>query len=112
MSNSVSQYFNVLEKMMGELLFNASPGQDKNMSGNKYKEDEKFAFKRGFTFFWKSNLVLILALLFFFINKSSWSEQGGFVVLLIILLSEFVIWLCSFFACFKKRKDSPAAKRG
>jgi hypothetical protein len=98
--------------MMGELLFNASPRQDKNMSGNKYKEDEKFAFKRGSTFFWQSNLVLLIVLLFFFINKSSWSEQGGFVVLLITLISEFVIWFCSFFACFKKREDSAAGKRG
>jgi hypothetical protein len=112
MNNSVSQYFNVLEKMMGKLLFNASHGQDKNMSGNNYKEDEKFAFKRGFTFLWKSNLVLLLALLFFFINKSSWSEQSGFVVLLITLLSEVVVWLGSFFACFNKRGDSAAAKSG
>lgn len=114
MSNSVSQYFNVFEKIMGELLFIDRPQQVKTMPGkkeNKDKEAAKFSFKRGFTFFWQGNLVLLIVLLFFFINKSSWSEQGGFVVLLITLLSEFVIWLCSFFACFKKREDSPAAKR-
>ncbi|CAM4040295.1 hypothetical protein [Mesobacillus zeae] len=111
MSNSVSHYFNVLESIMGEFLFNDSPQKDKNMSGKKEKEDENFSFKRGVTFFWQSNLVLLIAFLFFFINKSSWNEQGGFDVLLITLLSELVIWLCSFFACFKKKEDSPEVKR-
>ena len=54
MSNSVSQYFNVFEKIMGELLFIDRPQQVKTIPGKKENKDKgprNFLLKEGLHFF-------------------------------------------------------------
>jgi hypothetical protein len=110
MGNSVSHYFNVLQKILDDFLQD-NQSQRKKTSSQPKQEVEKFSFKRGFPFFWKGNLALLVAILFFYINKSSWSEEGGPVVLLFALAWEAVIILLSFFACFKEREESSPVKK-
>ncbi|MBG9448214.1 hypothetical protein ABE67_02330 [Cytobacillus firmus] len=69
-------------------------------------KQKKFLFNRGFLFFWKSNLVLFLAILFLYINKSSWSEEGS-VLLVLALMWEALILLLSIIEGVKaKRAES------
>ncbi|MBG9585587.1 hypothetical protein ABE26_00325 [Cytobacillus firmus] len=69
-------------------------------------KQKKFLFNRGFLFFWKSNLVLFLAILFLYINKSSWSEDGS-VLLVLALMWEALILLLSIIEGVKaKRAES------
>ena len=109
MSNSVSHYFDVLQKILDDFLQDGRSHMKKTSSKPK-QEGEKFSFKRGFSFFWKSNLVLLITILFFYINKSSWSEEGGPVVLLFALLWEVMIIILSMFACLKEREESLPVK--
>ncbi len=110
MSNSVSNYFDVLQKILDDFLQDGSSHMKKTSSKPK-QEGEKFSFKRGFSFFWKSNLVLFITILFFYINKSSWSEEGGPVVLLFALLWEAMIIILSIFACLKEREESSPVRK-
>ena len=110
MSNSVSHYFNTLHNILDDFLQNHPQKNKKVISGNPKEEIGNFSFKRGLSFFWKSNLLLFIVILFFFINKSSWSQEGASDVLLFALLWEAVILLLSFCACLKK-KDTPVVKK-
>lgn len=70
-------------------------------------KQKKFVFNRGFLFFWKSNLVLFLAILFLYINNSSWSEEGGSVLLVLALMWGALILLLSIIDSVKvKRAES------
>lgn len=59
------------------------------------EEQKKFSLKKGFSFFWKSNLVLFIAIIFLYTNKSSWSEEGGSVLLVLALMWGVLILLLS-----------------
>ncbi|WP_370224345.1 hypothetical protein [Cytobacillus sp.] len=59
------------------------------------EEQKKFSLMKGFSFFWKSNLVLFIAIIFLYTNKSSWSEEGGSVLLVLALMWGVLILLLS-----------------
>ena len=67
-------------------------------------EQKKFSLKRGFSFFWKSNLALLIAILFLYINQSSWSEEGGTVLLVLALIWGVLILFLSIIGCLKKQE--------
>lgn len=66
-------------------------------------KQKKFSLKKGFSFFWKSNLVLFIAILFLYINQSSWSEEGGSVLVVLALMWGVLILFLSIIGCLKKQ---------
>ena len=100
MSNSISNYIHVLQKIYDDFLKDESPPLKKTSRKLK-QEEERFSFKRGFSFFWKSNLALLIVILCFYINSSSWSKGADNLLLLFVVLWEAFIILLSLFACFK-----------
>jgi hypothetical protein len=69
------------------------------------KKDEKFfSLKRGFIFYWKSNVFLLFSILFFLLNKNSWALDGDSYMWLFGIEVEALIILLSFIACLRPRK--------
>ncbi|MFP7478311.1 hypothetical protein [Terribacillus saccharophilus] len=105
-SMPVRLYVETAQQSFIEFLEKVETGpskKDKNKS-SKIKKEKFFSIKRGFSFFWKSNLFLLVALLFFFINKSSWVWDGEWAVEVFTILGELFILVCSFIACFRERE--------
>ncbi|RBP87386.1 hypothetical protein DFO70_12043 [Cytobacillus firmus] len=67
-------------------------------------EQRKFSLKRGFSFFWKSNLALLIAILFLYINQSSWSKEGAPLILILALVWEVLILFLCLIGCLKKQE--------
>lgn len=109
-SNSVPTYLSVVQKITEEILQGGIPNEKKKVMNSK-EEQKKFSFKRGFSFFWKSNLILLITILAININRASFSEGGGGLLLLLYLSWEALLILLSFFACFKEREDSSPARK-
>ncbi|WP_110067708.1 hypothetical protein [Cytobacillus oceanisediminis] len=113
----IEYYFSLVQyEDLIKSSFTHNPSQDNQSQRKKTSSEpkqgvEKFSLKRGFPFFGKGNLALLVAILFFYINKSSWSEEGGPVVLLFAFAWEAAIILLSFFACFKEREESSPVKK-
>ncbi|WP_077304636.1 hypothetical protein [Terribacillus halophilus] len=105
-SISVSLYVETVQESLINFLESDKPlaSQKKKNKTTKNKKEKIFSFKRGFSFFWKSNSFLLIALLFFWINKSSWVWDGETAVEVFIILGEVFILTCSFIACFRDRK--------
>ncbi|WP_338472887.1 hypothetical protein R4Z10_09260 [Niallia sp. XMNu-256] len=101
-SNSVSKYIYVLQKIYNDFFQDETPALKKTSSKPKQEED-RISFKRGLSFFWKSNLALLIVILCFNINSSSWSESAGNLLLLFVLLWEAFIILLSLIACLKRK---------
>lgn len=68
------------------------------------KKDEKFfSFKRGFIFYWKSNVFLLCSILLFLLNKSSWAQDGDSYIWLFGIQVEALLILLSLIACLRPR---------
>jgi hypothetical protein len=66
------------------------------------KKDEKFfSFKRGFIFYWKSNVFLLFS--FFLLNKNSWAPDGDSYVWILGIQVEALLMILSFIACLRPR---------
>ena len=109
MSNSVSNYIHVLQKIYDDFFQDETPSSKKTSRKPKQEED-RFSFKRGFSFFWKSNLALLIVILCFYINSSSWSKEAGNFLLLFVVLWEAFIILLSLIACLKRREATTASR--
>ncbi|MGG1629344.1 hypothetical protein [Rossellomorea sp. NRS-1567] len=68
------------------------------------KKDEKFfSFKRGFIFYWKSNVFLLFSILLFLLNKNSWAKDGDSYVWVFGIQLEALLMILSFIACLRPR---------
>lgn len=105
-SNTVQKYFEVLDKVVLDFLRVTKEKDTKKPKDLKKEEPEKkkFSFKRGISFFTKSNILLLIILAVLYINKSSWGWDGGDSVFLLILQSEMMVILLSMVACLKPRE--------
>lgn len=96
-SSTVEQYFRIIERSLIEYLA-VSVTKKKKVINRK-----PFSIQRGFSFFVKGNVLLIVMLLLFFINKDSWGQEGESYVLLYGLQTEVIILLLSFIACLRPK---------
>ncbi|URM32836.1 hypothetical protein LLY41_21535 [Cytobacillus firmus] len=110
MSNSINNYFDVLQRILDDFLHIEGFLAEKKPRKAE-QEVEGFSFKRGFSFFWKSNFVLLITVLFLYINKSGWSEGSGPMVVGFAVFCEVMIILLSIFACLKEREEPFTVKR-
>ncbi|MBP3040680.1 hypothetical protein J9303_14405 [Bacillaceae bacterium Marseille-Q3522] len=102
-SVSFAQFFQVINLMITDFFSEAEPKKLKARKPGVKNHNKRFSFRRGFSFFWKSNLVLLLMILCFFINKSSWGYEGGLTVVLFAFLSETMLIILSFIGCLRPR---------
>ncbi|MCM3226125.1 hypothetical protein [Terribacillus saccharophilus] len=102
----VNLYIESAQQSFIDLLKEVKPqtSQKKRNKSGKNRTGKVFSFKRGFSFFWKSNFFLFAAILIFFINKSSWISDDGTQVISFALVWEAFILICSFIACFRDRE--------
>lgn len=105
--SKVSGFVNHVQNTMIRFLKKKKPISSKNKRNRVNKKGEKnikfFSIRRGFSFLWKSNLFLLVAVLFFLINKTSWVWDGEWAVEVFIILGELFILICAFIACFRDR---------
>ncbi len=98
-TNSVYQYFNIVEKIILDFSINSYQEPVKEMLDNQ----KKFSIKRGFFYYLKGNIFLFLVLLIFLINRNSWSYDGKDYYSSLFLLSELMLIILSVIACLKPR---------
>jgi len=106
MSNSLPQYFTGVEFIVNKFFEEgtSSLSTKKSSHSNKVHNEKFFSLKRGFSFFYKSNIAVMIGLVCFFINQSSWGEEGRVNVLIAFILAELFLTLLSLIACFKEKK--------
>ncbi len=75
-----------------------------SQSATASKKVETFSLKRGFSFFWKANLVLLGMIGFLLLNQGSWADDAQKFFTLFITLSEAMILLLSFASCLPHNK--------
>ncbi|MCR8849896.1 hypothetical protein NQ095_15870 [Rossellomorea sp. SC111] len=73
-----------------------------NKKGKK-KDEKFFSFKRGFIFYWRSNVFLLFSILLFLLNKNKWAPDGDSYVWLFGIQVEALLILLSFIACLRPR---------
>jgi hypothetical protein len=110
----VSDYFQKIEDTIYEFFGQVTtvtkpvskPKKKASKSNSRKKTTpEPFSFKRGVSFFWRSNVVLLIMAIFLLINKGSWVGDGSGTLLLLVLVSEVMIMLLAFFSCFPKKES-------
>ncbi|WP_071460738.1 hypothetical protein [Bacillus massilinigeriensis] len=102
-SNTVPTYLSVVQKITKEILQGSIHNEKKKIIHSK-EEQKKFSFRRGFSFFWKSNLILFTIILALNINRANFSEEGGDLLLLMSLLWEAFLILLSIFLVFTREE--------
>ncbi|MGF3105541.1 hypothetical protein [Rossellomorea sp. DUT-2] len=96
-SSSFKKFFEVVQLSVVDYLKSTL---DKKVE----KKDEKFfSFKRGFIFYWKSNVFLLFSILLFLLNKNSWAPDGDSYVWLFGIQVEALLMILSFIACLRPR---------
>ncbi|KAA0566049.1 hypothetical protein F0342_05020 [Bacillus sp. CH30_1T] len=94
-SSSFKKFFEVVQLSVVDYL---TLKVDKKVE----KKDEKFfSFKRGFIFYWKSNVFLLFS--FFLLNKNSWAPDGDSYVWIFGIQGEALLMILSFIACLRPR---------
>ncbi|WP_113928848.1 hypothetical protein [Bacillus sp. P14.5] len=113
MSNSIAEYFTGAELLIEKFLEEepVKPQLNKPAGTKKIDSEKFFSIKRGFSFFYKSNIAVVIGLLCFFINQSSWVEQGGINLFIVFILTESFLLLLSLIACFKEKEEKAAADK-
>ena len=107
---SVDDYFKKIEDTIHEFFLQspaatilAKPASKPKRSKKTYtnKETQKpFSSKKGLSFFWKSNVVLLVMFCVLLINQGKWVGEGQEMLVLFITLFEVMIVLLSLFSCF------------
>jgi predicted CopG family antitoxin len=107
---SVDDYFKKIEDTIHEFFLQslaatipAKPASKPKRSKKTYKNKETpqpFSFKKGLSFFWKSNIVLLVMVCVLLINQGKWVGEGQEMLVFFILLFEVMIVLLSLFTCF------------
>ena len=96
-SSTFKQFFEVVQLSVVDYLTS-------KVNKKAEKKDEKFfSFKRGFIFYWKSNIFLLISILLFLLNKGSWASDGDNYVWLFGIQVEALLILLSFIACLRPR---------
>lgn len=98
-TNSVYQYFNIVEKIILDFAINSYQEPVKDTLDNQ----KKFSIKRGFFYYLKGNIFLGLVLLIFLMNRNSWGYDGKDYYSSIFWLSEIMLIILSFIVCLKPR---------
>jgi hypothetical protein len=102
---SITDYFKKIEDTLDEffssevVIVPISKSTRKKQNGKPSKKVETFSFKRGFSFFWKANLVLLGMTGFLLLNQGSWADDAQKYFTLFITISEAMILLLSFASC-------------
>ncbi|MGA4718450.1 hypothetical protein [Fictibacillus nanhaiensis] len=105
----INDYFKKIEDTLEEFFSSevvtvpVPKSTRKKQNGNPPKKVEVFSFKRGFSFFWKANLVLLGMMGFLLLNQGSWAEDAQKYVILFITVSEAMILLLSFASCLPQK---------
>jgi hypothetical protein len=102
---SVIDYFKKIEDTLEEFFssevvkVSKSKNTRKKQDATASKKIETFSLKRGFSFFWKANLVLLGMIGFLLLNQGSWADDAQKFFTLFITVSEAMILLLSFANC-------------
>ncbi|MQR94729.1 hypothetical protein [Fictibacillus phosphorivorans] len=105
----ITDYFKKIEDTLEEFFSSEVVTVPVPKSTRKKQKDktpkkvETFSFKRGFSFFWKANLVLLGMIGFLLLNQGSWAEDAQKYVILFITVSEAMILLLSFASCLPQK---------
>ena len=104
-SSTSKDYFKAAEDMLKGYLESAPSVKPKRKvrHPDQPKEGKGFSLKRGWPFFWKGNLLLLLMIAVFFINKGSWDYEGGGAVSFFWLQWEIAIIFLSIVACLRPK---------
>lgn len=95
-SVSMEAYFKMIEDLIRKVFT--------DFEGEKTKINDKFfSLKRGFPFFIKSNIVLVIIMLAIYINRNSWVYDGRDFYELFGFFSEVLILFITFIACFRPK---------
>ncbi|ANC78682.1 hypothetical protein ABE65_018515 [Fictibacillus phosphorivorans] len=102
---SITDYFLKIEDTLDEFFasdvvkVSKSKSTRKKQSATASRKVETFSLKRGFSFFWKANLVLFGLIGFLLLNQGSWADDAQKYFTLFITISEAMILLLSFASC-------------
>lgn len=70
-------------------------------------KQKKFSIKRGFIFFVKCQIAVLIMTLIIVSNRNSWGYDGLYDLIIFILFSEIVIFYSTIAACLKPRDYGP-----
>lgn len=105
----INDYFKNIEDTLEEFFSSevvtrsVSKNKRKKQNGKPSKKVETFSFKRGFSFLWKANLVLLGMVGFLLLNQESWADDGQKYLILFITISEAMILLLSLASCLPQK---------
>lgn len=95
-SLGAESYFEIIEDLIKKAFTDFEDEMNK-------LNDKFFSLKRGFPFFIKSNIVLVIIMLAIYINRNSWVYDGRDFYELFGFFSEVLILFITLIACFRPK---------